>query len=650
MRVFCVFIITMMVLFFFSCQGKMQAKKISKVSPSNIIFITLDAARADHFSSYGYKKNTTPCIDKISQKGVIFLNSFSPDTSTETAMSKIFFSRYFSSPIFPGAGFWKWGARSMDPVRIFLKFDDQQILLPTILSKHGYRTVMFSNNGFFVEDSYFVRQFDESFHFDIDKTEPQDRHIIPAIVSWLKEHKGQKSFIYYHIMSPHEPYPQKKEDSEFLAGEEASFVEAIRETLHREGGTDDIPKGWGQEELKIFRGLYDSNLKHADRWIGVLYDKLKELNLEDKTLIIITADHGENLGDNNQLYHGGFPWDSVVKVPLIIAYPPLIPSGTRVSGLTESIDIMPTILDICRIELPEDKSMDGESLLMFIENPKMSKDAVFHSISDNQGFIRTRESRHIFEYNLPRHSLYSVEKYPIDRHNIARQKPLAKEDFLANYKMAIQYYKKRYIEAKREKAPSFPFYFLMYHFKLTPEDIFERLESKEGIVTISKKVAPIKSWFLNQDGLESGLFYVPANSFPMPITLSASLPNATYNVSVLLESADDISNISPEKLGFRFRFDPQDLFDLPAKSTFTEKDTGLKNHFYYYLDLGQTEVKEEKISLEIDFHQKEDPYIIRHIKFSPISDEAERPVKDSSLDKEERYKIKESLRSLGYLQ
>lgn len=80
---------------------------------------------------------------------------------------------------------------------------------------------------------------------------------------------------------------------------------------------------WNKLELEYLKILYDSNLKHTDNYIGVLYNKLVDLGLEDETLIVITSDHGENLGEHNVLGHGFRTYDSVTHVPLIMVYPPL---------------------------------------------------------------------------------------------------------------------------------------------------------------------------------------------------------------------------------------------------------------------------------------------------------------------------------------
>ncbi len=287
-----------------ACGGKKSPAK-AKDRP-NIILIVLDAARADHFSGYGYAKNTTPRMDEIGRLGAVFLNNFSPGTDTPHSMPGIFSSRYFSPGIF-GTDPRPWGTRHESPATIFRTFDRQHVFLTDILSANGYRTALFHNNTFFSRDSLLAREFDECYPFEPSRDHPADGKIISSLISWLEKNKKKNFFIYCHIMSPHEPYPPKEEDAEFLPDEDGAG--RLRKKFHARTGPRSY--GWSADDLGLLRGLYDSNLKHTDKWVGVLYDTLEEFGLENKTLIIITSDHGENLGEHDRLSHSGLAWDSV---------------------------------------------------------------------------------------------------------------------------------------------------------------------------------------------------------------------------------------------------------------------------------------------------------------------------------------------------
>ena len=156
-------------------------------SRPNILFIILDAARADHFSCYGYEKNTTPNIDSISQKGSIFLNHFSNETSTLGSISKMLFSRYFTKLIF-NLDLNDWGIPCMHPKRILQDFDSQQVFLPKILSKHGYETVIFENLPWLTSDCYMAKSFDKVFTF------VENDDVLTSAASWINNNSNQRFF------------------------------------------------------------------------------------------------------------------------------------------------------------------------------------------------------------------------------------------------------------------------------------------------------------------------------------------------------------------------------------------------------------------------------------------------------------------------
>ena len=224
----------------------------------NVILIVLDAARADRFSSYGYDKPTTPFIDSIAKDGAIFLNHFSNGTYTPRSVSSMLFSRYLTNPAFGRRT--RWGLIEEGPDTIFQEFDDQQILLPAALSLAGYKTVFFNNHGFFCREDELTKAFHEM--HQVFKIWPADADLVCKVISWIKEHEKQRFFIYYHVMSPHVPYPQKAEDAIFLKIEDGIGAGVVKGKLYNK--KDNSADLLSADELRILSGLYDSNLRHSD--------------------------------------------------------------------------------------------------------------------------------------------------------------------------------------------------------------------------------------------------------------------------------------------------------------------------------------------------------------------------------------------------
>ncbi|MEK6733363.1 MAG: sulfatase [Candidatus Omnitrophota bacterium] len=611
-------------------------KKIQLLSRPNIIFIVLDAARADHFSCYGYSKNTTPCIDAIAKKSILFENNFSQGTRTTTSVSSIFFSRYFTLDAIEDDAY-IWGIKKEYLWRLFMQFDSGQIFLTKLLSMHGYRTALFSDHAYFDKKSYFASQFDESsINNKINKNIELDRNIkintvIPEIISFIK--KNKRSFIYWHILFPHTPYPPGVENKELIGNADKETVELVRKKyVERPDDSADI---FNEIEIECLKGLYDSNLKYADSLVGILYEKLKSNKLLRNTMIIITSDHGEFLGDQGLLSHGESSWDSVIKTPLILYYQKLTYHETRINEFTQSIDIMPTIFDICGIKIPQGKSLDGNSLLGYLNKNVSSRIAVFGS-----DYIRTKKYKYIINKDM----LYDLEQDPEEKNNIAYNEPAIKKELMGMHEKTMKPYRERYDKSVRSKTPDYPFYFIATHMKLEPEDAMERCrvhyKKMPEFLNINNPSIN-KAWLFDTAWDSEGIYYLPAKSYLAPITLSTDILNGTYKIYLLLESSQEI-NSSAANFGLRFRFYKNLPFQNPARIDLFRVPN--KACYYYYFYLGNIVINDKKFSIEIDFHpENEKIYLIKHIKFIPLG-VSDNPVKNK--DFQEKL---EELKSLGYL-
>lgn len=617
------------------CGEDRQTGKDEIPAPDNIVFVLLDAARADHFSGYGYGKNTTPRIDAISSKGAVFLQVFSPATATLDSIPRIMSSRYFSLPVYQDDAF-RWGIKMENPAGIFKQYDEQQVFLPQVLSAEGYTTALFHNHAGIDENSYLARQFDESFVFSaLSPTAiSAEAEIVSAVIDWIRRNREKRFFIYCHLMSPHQPYLEVNEDRDlFPAGDfphPRSVISKINEAA------DLSADGWSREELEVLVGLYDSKLKDADRQVGRLYDELTELGLGEKTLLIVTSDHGENLGEHNHLGHSGPPWDSCTHIPLIMVYPPRIPPEAKVTGLGEAIDIAPTILELCGINLPAGKAFDGESLLAAVDHGRTGREQVF-----TYGSIRTSNYKYIFNPDL----LYDLEKDPGEENNIADRNPLIKQNLRKSWEQSLLPLRERLKESRRTSPPDFTFYYPSRNFTLTPQEVLAEFSARRNAVAAAREASAATSWRANKDFFQYGLYFFPLRSESPPLVMSAAIPNGSYRVSLLLETPA-AAPVSPETLGLEYRFNDRSPF-LPAAKIQPVDNPG-EEGFYCYVDLAETEVKEENIRITVKFSAAEGEYcVIRHVKFTPAGISREKDVQ--SLESEERRRRTRNLKSLGYL-
>lgn len=615
-----------------SCARKGEVESPS--SRPNIILVLLDAARADHFSGYGYPRTTTPEIDRIGQKGAVFLNNFVPATETFAVLPLIMSSRYFSRPIFQ-MDTWGWGIRKETPETVFRDFDREQILLPVSLAEAGYRTAIFHNHPWFVDQTVLVRAFEETYFFPTSVKKPFDEEMINTLLDWIREERTRPFFIYYHVMSPHQPFPPQAEDSRFINPGEETALAAAREKFSGPGGGE--AANWSEEELYYFRVMYDSNLAHSDRWIGHLYAGLEDLGLAADTIFIVTSDHGELLGEHGRLTHGDFPpWEAVIHVPLIMAAPGRIPAGVRISGLTESVDIFPTILDLAGLELPSGKSLDGISLKKLFTSPDSGKESVYV-----KNAVRTKD----YKYLIDRDLFFDLRSDPGERKNISGSQPdTIKARLGAEYDRFMQPYRERGEEAVRVNPPPEPFYFPMNAFTITPQTAYQPFVSEKLPVRFLSGPPPESAWSLNASDRQGYLVCRPGWEDPPSLKLSCPLIDGVYLVSVLVSPLPGIP-FSPGGGEFRARFSDSESFRSPASVSRLPVDEAEEPS--YYLNYGPVEVKEESFSIELDYRPVSSDaaaFLARHLKFAPPGDRTAGPAGGKEL----RERVN-NLRSLGYV-
>ena len=257
--------------------GYSYAKNIS--SKPNVILIILDAARPDHFSCYGYEKDTTPSIDAIAQGGKVFLNHFAQSTNTYGSLRQLFSSRYFSKEIFEMDG-WCWGVKRTSPMSLMRDFDPEQTMLPAVLSMNGYKTAIFTQHAMHTKQTDLVKSFQVYYPIGLDQKAPFSS-IVDPVADWLSNNKKNSFFMYLHLMYPHSPYPKEFEKNEFLINANGNpFTESqINNTKNKFSSTPNhIPyqEGFTEADYRCLRGLYDCNLNQADDIVGKVYAKLKK--------------------------------------------------------------------------------------------------------------------------------------------------------------------------------------------------------------------------------------------------------------------------------------------------------------------------------------------------------------------------------------
>ena len=352
---------------------------------ANVLLVTIDTLRRDRVGAYGNHDGLTPNIDRIAARGVRYAHAFSPAPLTLPAHASIL----------TGLRPPRHGIHNNTRFRL----DDRVPTLATAAKAGGYRTGAFV--GAFVLDGRFGlnRGFDDyddrlphgdrpSFHF----AERRAADVVAAAGDWIlqsavpsPQSPSSPWFAWVHLFDPHAPY--------------------------------DAPA-----EYRSGRTPYDAEVAYADAMVGRLLERLDAAHVLDHTLIVLTADHGESLGEHGEMTHGLFAYDATLAVPLVLAGPSLGPA--TVDAPVSHVDIAPTILDLIGLAPPE--SVDGQSL---VRPPAGDRPLYFEALdaSLTRGWAPLRGIvQGGWKYiDLPDAELYDLSADPGEQHNRIDRDPHA---------------------------------------------------------------------------------------------------------------------------------------------------------------------------------------------------------------------------------
>jgi HEAT repeat protein len=264
---------------------------------ADVFLITIDAVRADHLGSYGYRRATTPSLDALAARGVRFEHAYTQAPHTSFSLASVMTGKYYATL-----------AR--------LAASDTQETLPRILRRYGWKTAAFFPPAVFYVDAHKMKAFESNnFDFEYVKYEYLDAEArVGQIEDFLATENPHKLFLWLHLFEPHEPY-EKHPGFDF--------------------GSTDVDR-------------YDSEIAYADRVVG------KVVALVEKerpgAIVVVASDHGEEFGEHGGRYHGTTLFDEQVRVPLIVAAPGVTPH--RVAGPCQLIDIPATILGLLDVPIP----------------------------------------------------------------------------------------------------------------------------------------------------------------------------------------------------------------------------------------------------------------------------------------------------------
>lgn len=403
----------------------------------NVLILTVDSCQPDYWSAYGYPKRTTPFFDALTHEGVLFDKAIVPASWTIPSLASLL------TGVNPNV-------HSIDARG---KIMDRR--LPTlfeILEQHGYAI---GDTSYTLTEPSINSVFKKT-DISPDVALSEGRSEESYLLSWMEEHRNQPFFGWVHFHTSHLPYQAKPpyntmflEDvnPEVLHDEQIRFV--LSNVIVRKGEVQFDP----QRHASAVRALYTQTLRQQDAKIGKVLQKLDELGLRESTLIVITADHGDELLEHGFVGHASTSWDStvyddLVNVPLLIVAPQRLPPGKRIETQVRTIDVMPTILDL--VEIPFSGQIQGKSLLPLMQHNAPFEETAF-SETTPCGYscpqrlaqnwlrsVRTNTWKYITAYDdasgQTREELYNLQADPAEQQNVLTDHPA----IVAQFKTEMQ--------------------------------------------------------------------------------------------------------------------------------------------------------------------------------------------------------------------
>ncbi len=335
----------------FGCSPAGQAPEDRR--PRNLIIITVDTLRADHMSLYGYPRRTTPEIDAFARTATTFDRAIAPWPKTVPSMVSMFSSRY---PHSTGNMFASRGQYVAE----------EQLMLAEVAKRQGLSTTAIVSNAVLASATNFNQGFDSYVEtYETDSPFGQDRRNRAESVTlharFALRDRAPKGpfFLWVHYVDPHTVYdPPEEFSAPFFADrlydptplrlneDDQNFHGGVAGKYWRRNG-EHAESGW-------YTANYDGEIAYVDDQIGELIAEMENLGLLDNSVVMITADHGESLGEHQYFFeHGWFPYHACGWIPWVVYWPGNPNPGSRIEYPSSLLNLMPTALDLMGWPIPD---------------------------------------------------------------------------------------------------------------------------------------------------------------------------------------------------------------------------------------------------------------------------------------------------------
>lgn len=409
MRKFPIFIALLGLLAHLAC-GSNETPTQPAARPKNVIIVVVDALRADKLGCYNSEEGLTPEIDALAETALVFDAAYSNATFTFPSTASLFTST--QPPVH---------RITHDPKReeMLRRLSDGYVMLPEVYKAAGYTTGLLTFPGWVSPTANYMQGVDVK-----AESERSDTALLKLANDFITDHGDQPFFLYLHFIDMHDYWfpehlfegvdPEALGLSPNLMSLANMAIPTAYDTLAK---VLNQPGGLTDRDLEHLQSVYNRRLMETDRVIGELTRHLDAAGLTEETLMVITADHGEQFLEHGRLVHGGDAfYNELIHIPFVVSNPRLYPETVTTSTPATSIDFAPTLLDLMNLEIPG--VYQGESLAH-----RLNEDRVVIATDGRTWKVLNREWSYISAEPLGREELYNLVVDPGETDNLVDKEP-----------------------------------------------------------------------------------------------------------------------------------------------------------------------------------------------------------------------------------
>jgi arylsulfatase A-like enzyme len=374
-----------------------------------VIIWVIDTQRADSYDFYNpTTRVVTPNYSKLVKEATLFEDCYSTGNESQASGASL------HSSVYPAVH------------KVFQEKNKLPLSLTTIaeaFSAAGFKTAGYSANGYISKGWQFTQGFDE-FVSVLHEKKPDDAGYLWSLgKSFLEKHPDEKLLIYLHTAEPHVPYSANKGIIQrYETNYKGRYPYAVtgNETGAIRGGKLILTEA---ERVHI-RALYDNEVEQSDKYFGEMIQYLQEKDLMKDSLLLITADHGEDMFEHGErrIGHGRSLFQPTIWIPFIIYAPSLYPAGKRVSVGVEHIDMLPSMLEAAGIGIPD--TAQGEPLLQMARAETLYPRSTISTWFLNQYALKLGRYKWVTR-NISDGDLFDLQAYPEEKTTSTKSAPIA---------------------------------------------------------------------------------------------------------------------------------------------------------------------------------------------------------------------------------